>query len=354
MRYRTLGWTGLVVSRLSLGTMTFGVREKTRIATIDQPSATRIVGRALDAGINWFDSAPTYGDGQSEVLLGAALGSRRDEAVITTKVGARTGSGYNRQGLSRRHVFASIEESLRRLGTDHVDLVLAHFADPATGLDETLEALDRLVEDGKARYIGISNWSAWQLGTAAERQRATGRVRLACAQQYYNLLCRDIEHELIPCATFHDIGLTVWSPLAMGLLTGRYRADDHDGSDGRLAEARGLSRMLPHDREQLYALLSYLDGLAAAHGVPVATVSLAWLLARPVVDSVILGVSSEHQLDDALRAVDLDLTTAELTELEQLTRPPIPYPLWLPAPNGDERIRTLYGGERVSSLPVRP
>jgi aryl-alcohol dehydrogenase-like predicted oxidoreductase len=326
MQYATLGNTGLIVSRMAFGAMTFtaGDRSLASVFKTEAADAETLVGQALDAGINFFDTADVYASGQSETMLGQALRSRRDEVVIATKVGFRGGEPLTQAGLGRRHILWSIDQSLTRLGTDRIDVYVVHKEDPVTPLEETLEALDAVVRSGKARYIGFSNWSAWKVAAAMELQKANGWAAFTHGQMYYSLLGRDVERDVAPMMRRYGLGLTVWSPLASGFLTGRYTRETLSAADGRYSQFD----MLPFDKEHGFALVERMRLIAASHGASVAQVALAWLLAKDAVTSVILGASKPHQLEDNLGAADLILAPHELAELDAATTPAPVYPNW--------------------------
>jgi aryl-alcohol dehydrogenase-like predicted oxidoreductase len=324
MKYKLLGNTGLIVSRLAFGALTL-TRDNPMwgIAKVQGGDADALVGQALDAGINFFDTADIYADGQSEEVLGQALASRRDEVVIATKVWHRMGASLVQAGLTKRHIAWAVDQSLRRLGTDWIDVYIAHNEDARTPLEEQLEALDAVVRAGKARYLGFSNWSAWKVAAALELQRANGWAQFTHGQMYYSLLGRDIERDLIPLRQRYGIGITAWSPLAGGFLSGKYDRGKPLAADDRL-NAIGY---MPFDREAGYALLDALRAIAADLGASVAQVSLAWLLAKQV-DSVILGASKPAQLADNLAAADLVLPPEVVARLDAITTPPELYPHW--------------------------
>lgn len=326
MQYTTLGTTGLVVSRLAFGAMTFtaGDRSLGAVYKTDAEVADALVGQALDAGINFFDTADAYASGQSERILGEALKSRRDEVVIATKVGFRTGSPFTQAGLSRRHILWSVDQSLKRLGTDWIDTYIVHKEDPYTPLEETLSALDAVVRSGKVRYIGFSNWSAWKVAAAMEIQKANGLAPFTDGQMHYSLLGRDVERDVIPMMQRYGLGLTVWSPLASGFLSGKYTRENLGDPDNRYS---GFD-ILPFDKEQGFKLVERMRVIADHHGASVAQVAIAWLLAKKAVTSVLLGASKPHQLKDNLGAADLALTPAEIAELDAETVPAPVYPNW--------------------------
>lgn len=326
MQFARLGDTGLIVSRLAFGAMTFGSGEgaMAAVSKVDQETASKLVEQAIDAGVNFFNTADVYSGGQSERMLASALGSRRKDVVIATKVGFRTGGALVHQGLSRHHIFASLEESLSRLATDYIDVYLAHRIDPFTPLDETLGALEDVVRQGKARYIGFSNWPAWLAGKAIGLQTGRHQNRFRAAELYYSLVGRDIEHELAPLLQDSGIGLLVWSPLAGGLLSGKYTRENPQGDGGRLT---GFD-ILPYDRERAYRVVDRLRAIGAAHGASPAQVALAWLLAKPNVTSVLVGASKPAQLTDNLAAANLQLTSEELADLDAISASDPIYPNW--------------------------
>lgn len=322
MLYSRLGNTGLVVSRVAFGAMTFAGAATSAIAKTDAAGADALVGRAIDAGITLFDTADVYAQGVSETILGKALGARRDAVVLATKAGWRTGTALNRCGLSAQHLHWSIDRSLARLGTDHVDLYIAHRDDVNTPLEETLAALDAIVRAGKARYIGFSNWSAWKVAAAMELQRANGWAPFTHGQMMYSLLGRDVEHEVVPMMRRYGLGLTAWGPLASGFLSGKYARDAAPQADDRLADPDRFQ----FDRETGFALLDRMRPIAAAHDASVAQVAIAWLLAKDIVSSVLLGASKLAQLEDNLGAVELALSTEEMAALDAATAPKPGYP----------------------------
>lgn len=326
MQYTLLGQTGLVVSRLAFGAMTFtsGDRSNAAIYKTDVAAAHALVGRALDAGINFFDTADAYANGQSEEILGAALRQRRDEVVIASKVGFRTGTGLTQAGLTRRHILWSVEQSLRRLGTDWLDVYLVHKEDPHTPLEETLAALDAVVRAGKVRYIGFSNWSAWKVAAAMEIQKARGYAPFTHGQMHYSLLARDVERDVIPMLRTYGLGLTVWSPLSFGFLSGKYTPQNLGAAGHRYAGAD----FLPFDKQHGFRLVEQMREIAAAHGASVAQLAIAWLLAKTAVSSVLIGASRLHQLDDNLGATELALEPGELAALDAATPLPPVYPNW--------------------------
>jgi aryl-alcohol dehydrogenase-like predicted oxidoreductase len=326
MRYSRLGDSGLVVSRLAFGAMTFtaGNKDIGAIYKVGGNLADQLVGRALDSGVNFFDTADAYAGGESETLLGAALKSRRDQVVIATKVGFRTGQPLTQSGLSRRHILWSVDQSLERLGTDWIDVYIVHREDPHTPLEETLGALDDVVRAGKVRYLGFSNWSAWRAAAALELQISGGLARFTHGQMHYSLLGRDVERDVMPMMRRYGLGLTVWSPLTAGFLSGKYTRDNLSDPDNRYS---GFD-IIPFDKERGFRLVDRLRAIAGVRNASVAQVALAWLLARRDVTSVIIGATKLHQLDDNLAASEVALTPAEIAELDAATALPPAYPNW--------------------------
>lgn len=314
MQYTVLGNTGLVVSRLGFGALTFsqGNRSLPSVYKVGAALAHELVDRALDAGINFFDTADVYADGESEALLGAALRPHRDKVVITTKVGNRGSKELLHAGLSKRHILWSVDQSLRRLGTDWIDFYVAHREDPHTPLEETLEAFDAVVRAGKVRYLGFSNWSAWTAAAALEIQKARGFARFTHGQMYYSLLGRDVERDVLPMMRRYGLDMTVWSPLAYGFLSGAYTRDDLAKPDNRFSSFD----MLRFDRDRGFALLDVLRRIAGCHATSVARVAIAWVLSRPTVGSVLIGATKLAQLDDNIGAIDLRLAAEDLADLD--------------------------------------
>jgi aryl-alcohol dehydrogenase-like predicted oxidoreductase len=326
MQYATLGSTGLVVSRMAFGAMTFtqGNQAIGAIFKVGAQLAGELVGKALDAGINFFDTADGYAGGESEVLLGSALKGRRSAVVLATKVGFRTGAPLTQAGLSRRHILWSVDQSLKRLGTDWIDLYLAHKEDPYTPLEETLQAFDDVVRAGKVRYLGFSNWSAWKAAAALELQKAHGCAPFTHGQMYYSLLGRDVERDVIPMLRRYGLGLTVWSPLASGFLSGKYTRENLKDPDNRFS---GFD-LLPFDKERGFALVEQMRGIAKRAGGSVAQVALAWLLSKNAVTTILLGASKLPQLEDNLAAINLKLSAEDLAALDEATTLPKVYPNW--------------------------
>jgi aryl-alcohol dehydrogenase-like predicted oxidoreductase len=337
MQYTTLGNTGLVVSRLSFGAMTFGEGQLVPgvTNTIDQAGADQMVNRVLDAGINLFDTADAYTQGQSEIMLGKALGNRRHEVAIATKVGFRLGNALTDTGLSYRHIIAAAEGSLKRLGTDYIDLYQVHITDPITPLEETARALEDLVRRGLVRYIGFSNFPAWQAAKFVGIQERYRYTRFVAAQMYYSLVGRDLEHEFVPFVQDAGIGILVWSPLAGGFLSGKYTRESPAPEDGR----RNKFQLPPVDVERGYDVVEAVKQIAQNHEASPAQVAIAWLLTKPFISSIIIGANKLHQLEDNLGAADLKLTNAEVEQLDTLTAPPTIYPGWMQPLGWDAKVK---------------
>jgi aryl-alcohol dehydrogenase-like predicted oxidoreductase len=341
MQYSRLGKTGLIVSRLSFGAMTFGSYHSIpAIFKVDQENARAMIERALDAGVNFFDTADSYSGGKSEMMLGEALGARRQNLVIATKVGFRSGELITQAGLSRRHIIASCEQSLKRLNTDYIDLYITHKEDPFTPLEETLEALNDLVRMGKVRYLGYSNWSAWKAATALQIQKANGWAQFTSGQMYYSLVGRDVEDDVAPFMRYAGLGMTVWSPLAGGFLSGKYTRENLKDTENRLA----TFDFLPFDKEAGFEVVEKMREVAARHEASVAQIAIAWLLAKPIVSSVIVGASKPHQLEDNLKAADVKLSDAEVAELDAITAPTPLYPNWFNANLVDQKQKAAIEG----------
>jgi aryl-alcohol dehydrogenase-like predicted oxidoreductase len=330
MKYKMLGRTGLFVSEICLGTMTFGGRGEIWpiIGQVDQDSATALLRASIDKGVNFFDTADVYSEGESERLLGRglkALGIARKDVVIATKVRGRTAAGPNAVGLSRGHILDAVKESLERLGTDYIDLYQIHGADPVTPLDETVRALDDLVRAGQVRYIGCSNLMAWQIMKALGLSAREGRARFETVQAYYSIASRDIEREIVPLMAEERLGLMVWSPLAGGLLSGKFRRDFAGPNDAR----RARFDFPPVDREHAYGIVDAIGPIANRHGVSVARVALAWLLQQKSVMSVIVGAKTPEQLADNIAAAELTLSEDDLSALERASALRPEYPRWM-------------------------
>jgi aryl-alcohol dehydrogenase-like predicted oxidoreductase len=337
MEYRTLGKSGLRISVLTMGTMTFGGRGGfAQVGSTDVDQARHQVDMCLDAGINLIDTADVYSGGVAEDILGEVLRGRRDDVLVATKVRMTMGRGPNDAGLSRHHVISGCEASLRRLGTDHIDLYQVHEWDGQTPLEETLEALDLLVSSGKVRYVGASNYAAWQLMKALGTAERRGLPRFVSQQIYYSLQGREAEYELVPLAVDQGLGILVWSPLAGGLLSGKYRRGQQPPEGSRHLTDWGEPPI--YDQEGLYDIIEVVVKIAEQRGVSAAQVALAYLLAKPAVTSLVIGARTDEQLADNLAAADLTLTDDERSQLDAASAPPLLYPYWHQAKTARDRL----------------
>jgi aryl-alcohol dehydrogenase-like predicted oxidoreductase len=330
MQYKTLGDTGLLVSQLCLGCMTFhgGTGMFKAIGNVDQEGADDLIKGSIDAGINFFDTADVYSEGDSEKTLGQSLKNlniARKDVVLATKVYGRVGPGRNDIGASRGHIMDSIDGSLRRLQTDHIDLYQIHGNDAVTPLDETLRALDDLVTSGKVRYIGVSNWPAWRIAKALTLSHFRNLARIDTLQAYYSIAGRDLDREIVPMLEAEKTGLLVWSPLAGGLLSGKFSRDNQKPADSR----RSNFDFPPVDKDRTWRILDVIAPIAKAHNCSAARISLAWLLSKPVVTSIIIGAKRLDQLEDNIAAVDVKLTPDELQQLDAVSALPPEYPGWM-------------------------
>jgi aryl-alcohol dehydrogenase-like predicted oxidoreductase len=342
MRYNQLGRTGLFVSELCLGTMTFGGGGAlanlmwSKIGTLQQADVDAIVGAALAAGINFVDTADVYSEGASERLLGQSLrnlGVRRESVVLATKVFGEMGSGPNDRGASRAHIMDSVRGSLDRLQTDHIDLYQIHGTDTLTPVEETLRALDDLVRQGLVRYVGVSNWQAWRIAKALGVSERLGLARVESLQAYYTIAGRDLEREIVPLLTEERVGLMVWSPLAGGLLSGKFGP----GSNGPEGARRASFDFPPVDKDRAWACVDAMRGIGERHGVSVARVALGWLLAKPWVSSIIIGAKTPEQLEDNIAATTLALDADDIAALDAVSALPPEYPGWMLARQGELR-----------------
>jgi aryl-alcohol dehydrogenase-like predicted oxidoreductase len=337
MDYRQLGRSGLRVSALTLGTMTFGGRGSfAKVGDLDARAAARLLDRSLDAGVNLIDTANVYSEGYSEEIVGQIIRGRRDRALVATKARMPMGDGPNDAGLSRHHLIHECEASLRRMGIDHIDLYQVHEWDGQTPLEETLDALDTLVRDGKVRYVGCSNYSAWHLMNALGISAVSGRERFVSQQIHYTLQAREAEYELVPIAVDQEVGILVWSPLAGGLLSGKYRRGQQGPEGSR--QLTDWNEPPVHDEDKLYDIVDALVEIGEGHGVSAAQVAIAWLLGRPGVTSVIVGARTEDQLADNLAAAELTLSDAERARLDEVSAPPLLYPYWHQAKTAADRL----------------
>ncbi len=349
MEYRKLGHSGVIVSALALGSMQFG--RGMNMGNLDQEAVTEMVRFALDQGINLIDTADVYSRGESETLIGHALKGIRQEIVLATKVRLpMSDTQFNRSGATRVNIMREVEDSLHRLQTDYIDLYQLHGWDSNTPLEETLRTLDDLVHQGKVRYIGLSNYLAWQAAVALGIQREQQLERFITAQMYYSLVGRELEQEWIPFAQYVDMGILVWSPLAGGYLSGKYGPGQAAPPGTRFAEA---GQFVPFDESRGPRILQALRHVAERHQVSPARVALAWTLRRPMVSSVIIAARTLSHLEDNIRAVDLKLSADEFAELDRVSDPGVPYPKWMvlqldqaedPRPKVLEPSRFVDGG----------
>jgi len=331
MKYRPLANTGVFVSELCLGAMTFGSQWE-MIGALSQKEADEMVHRSLDEGINFFDTADVYSSGESEEILGRALKGKRQDVVIATKVRGRMGPGANEVGLSRLHIIQAAEASLKRLGTDYIDLYQIHRSDPETDIEETLIALTDLVRSGKVRYIGCSNMEAWELMQALGASERRGLEAFKCTQSYYSLVGRELEQQTIPLIQDQGLGLLVWSPLAGGFLSGKFtRESSPEGT------RRATFDFPPVNKEQGFDIVDVMRPIAETHDASVAQIALAWLLHKDAVTSVIIGAKRMDQLEDNFGSVDLTLTDDEVAQLDEVSKIPLGYPAWMGA-LGDDRM----------------
>ena len=334
--FRNLGKTGTKVSELCLGTMTFGQQ-------VDETTATRIINRAIDLGVNFIDTADVYAQGRSEEIVGKAIKGRRDDIVLATKVRGRTGQDPNGEGLSRKHIMRNLEASLERLGTDYIDLYQVHRTDPTTPLKETMAALSDLVRSGKVRYIGCSNFPAWQLEKALRISEVNGFEAFATVQPRYNIIDRDIERELLPLCAEEEIGVIPYSPLAGGVLTGKYHPDKPapEGSRGQLRPAMITRNLNPRNQ----AILQELERISSETKMPMSQIGLAWLMANPMITSPIIGASKPEQLEENMGVLGRSLpaeTTARISEASK--------PDWLRAQEEMEAfMRSVMSGSGTAT-----
>ncbi len=353
MRYRKLGRTGLTVSEICLGTMTFGGDGFWKvIGALEQETVTKLVKSAFDKGVTFLDSADVYSNGLSEQVTGQAIkGLPRDELVIATKVFGRMGAygatdtpeaqrrakNNNLWGLSRKHIFDAIDASLKRLDVDYVDLYQVHSFDPATPLEETLQALDEVVASGKARYIGLCNYAAWQVAKALGISERKGIARYESLQMYYSIAGRDLEREVVPLANEEELAILPWSPLAGGFLSGKFTRDT--------APKEGARRIAfdfpPVDKDKAYDIIDVMKKLGDERNASVAQVALSWLLHQKHVTSVIIGAKNEQQLADNIAATAVELSSDDLAKLDAVSQLKPEYPGWMLARQGADRLGNL-------------
>jgi len=339
MKYNLLGNTGLKVSELCLGTMTFGGKGIFKaIGSLGQEPVDALFKKAIDGGINFIDTANVYSEGMSEELTGQAirnLGLHRDELVLATKVRGKMGEKPNDMGLTRKHIMQQAEASLRRLQVDYIDLYQIHSYDPLTPFEETLGAMDDLVRSGKVRYIGASNLAAWQLMKALDYSSYNRLSKFVSLQAYYTLAGRDLEREIIPLLHDQKVGLMVWSPLAGGLLSGKYTRENQKGEGGR----RASFDFPPVNKDRAFDIVDLLRPMAEAKATTVAGLALAWLLHQPAVTTVIIGANNMEQLEDNLKSIHLLFSPEELQILDNASRLPSEYPAWMLERTGSDRLK---------------
>ena len=342
MRNKPLGRTGLFVSELCLGTMTFGNSGGifAQIGQLQQNEVDGIVRGAIDSGINFIDTADVYHSGQSEIMTGQALrnlGIPRDQFVLATKVLGRMGPGPNQTGLSRAHILSGVDASLKRLQLDHIDLYQIHGSDPHTPLEETLDALDTCVRAGKVRYLGLCNLQAWQITKSLWISDKKNLARFESLQMYYSIGGRELEREIVPLATDQRLAILPWSPLAGGFLSGKFSRD----SKGPEGSRRTTFDFPPIDRERAYNIIDAMRPIAKAHDVSVARVALSWVVHQPHVTSTIIGAKTREQLVDNIAATELKLSTEEFETLAKVSALPPEYPGWMLAFQGRDRGEAL-------------
>ncbi len=328
MKTRFLGNTGVRVSELCFGAMTFGGKGYwTGVGQVQQKEADDLVSTAIENEVNFFDTADVYSEGWSEEILGKALGSKRKEIILATKVRGRTGPGPNDIGLSRKHIIDSCNASLKRLGTDYIDLYQVHSFDPRTPLEETLRALDDLVRDGKVRYIGASNFTGWQLMKALSISDRQNLERFVTLQALYSLIARDLENELVPLSLDQKLGILPWSPLGGGFLTGKYRRGKPRPEGARRSDP--TKQFLQFDEERGFDIVDELEKIAGNHKATITQAALNYLLRKPGVASVIIGAKNKEQLTDNLKTTDWEMTPEEVARLDELSKLPRVYPYWM-------------------------
>lgn len=337
MKYNPLGNTGVLLSELCLGAMTFGGKSYWEaIGNLQQEEVNRLVKTSVDEGINFIDTANAYSEGLSEILLGKALkelGINRQHLFIATKVRLRMGPGVNQVGLSRLHIMDSVNDSLERLGLDHIDLLYIHGVDHLTPLEETMRALEDVVRCGKVRYLGVSNHPAWKVVKANAYADKMGYTKFVASQNYYTIAARDIEREIVPMAIEEDISIMPWSPLAGGFLSGKYTRNNEKGG-GR----RDNFDFPPLNKDKTYDIIDVLIEVGKRHNTSAAQVAIAWLLKRAAVTSVIIGAKKHEQLLDNIAATRLDLTHEDMSELNEISELTKEYPGWMLQRQSQDRL----------------
>ncbi len=329
MQYKNLGNTGVLVSELCMGAMTFGGEGYWKaIGQLDQEAVNDLIKTARDNGINFFDTANVYSEGRSEELLGKSLkdlGIPRQEVVIATKVRGRIGPGANQVGLSKLHIRDSVDDSLKRLGTDHIDLLYIHGVDPITPLEETMRGLDEVVRAGKVCYAGVSNHPAWMVAKANGIAEKMGWAKFVASQNYYSIAGRDIEREIIPMLRSEKISLMPWSPLAGGFLSGKYTREKDKAGDSR----RDEFDFPPVNKEKAWDIIDIMMKIGKEHQASAARIALSWMLQKPDVTSIIIGAKRKDQLEDNIAATELKLSDDEMKQLDEVSALPSEYPGWM-------------------------
>ena len=330
MKYKILGNTGVLVSEICFGAMTFGGKGTMwkSIGEVQQEEVNTLVKTAIDAGINFIDTANVYSEGLSEQMLGKAfkdLGINRQQVVLATKVRGRMGPGANQVGLSKLHIIDSVNDSLNRLNTEHIDLLYIHGVDPITPIEETMRALEDVVRTGKVRYLGVSNHPAWKVSKANTFAASKGWSKFVATQNYYTIAGRDIEREIVPMALEESISIMPWSPLAGGFLSGKYTREKEKAGDSR----RDIFDFPPIDKEKAYDIIDLMIEIGKKHNVSVAQVALAWMLKKPSVTSIIIGAKLKYQLLDNIEATKLELTESDMQKLDNISELSPEYPGWM-------------------------
>jgi aryl-alcohol dehydrogenase-like predicted oxidoreductase len=337
MNYKRLGNTGTLVSELCLGTMTFGGKGFWEaIGRMAQEEATELVKQAVDSGINFIDTANVYSEGLSEILLGKAikdLGLDRQQLVIATKVQARMGPGVNQVGLSQLHIIDSVDDSLKRMQLDHIDLLYVHGVDPITPLEETMRALEDVVRAGKVRYLGVSNHPAWKVMKANAIAEKMGWTKFVALQNFYSIACRDVERELIPLAQSEGLALMPWSPLAGGFVSGKYSRSNPKAGNSR----RDEFDFPPLNKEKTYDIIDVMADIGKTHSVSVAQIALAWLMKKDSVTSIIIGAKNNEQLNDNIASREVRLSDADMEKLDNVSELVSEYPSWMIALQSEGR-----------------
>ncbi|MEQ9374768.1 MAG: aldo/keto reductase [Imperialibacter sp.] len=339
MNYNYIGDTGLKVSELCFGTMTFGGQDAgmwSKIGQLQQKEVNDMLGAVIESGINFIDTANVYSFGQSEQLLGQGLKdivAKRDEVVIATKVLGPMGSQPNNVGLSRYHIFNSVEASLQRLQVDHIDLLYVHGVDPRTSIEEIVRSLNDVVDSGKVRYIAICNWPAWMVAKAQAVAHYNGWHKFIGLQYHYSATTRDIEHELVPMAADHKLAIFPWSPLAGGFLSGKYTREGSSDTNGR----RANFDFPPIDKEKAYDLVEVMGGIAKVHDVSTAQIALAWVRHQPGITSTIIGAKTQEQLKANIDSTEIVLTADDLAQIEAVSPLASQYPGWMVERQGEYR-----------------